>query len=134
MTLKGRVTKEKTIERHLHELLEEEISEAGSRLVKALAAEEEGHAEAAEVLRKVALGEARHAWLIAKALPENPFGNPTQNLQSSIEGDADAARREDRYARLATELGRTELARLLKGLSADELKHVESLRKVVKRK
>lgn len=113
---------------HLKDLLEEEISEAGSRIVKAVIAEREGFPEAALVLREVAADEANHAFLIAEFLPEPPFGDTKSNLEASVEADADAARRESEFAKSAREAGMGKIAELLERLSAEEMEHVAKLR------
>lgn len=125
---------EKRIQDHLKDLLEEEISEAGSRLVKALAAEQAGLKEAGREFRDIAEDEARHALLVAKAIERNPFNDFRANVQASIDGDADAAQREADFARLARKAGFVKLAELFEQLSSDETRHVEKLKRLIKRK
>lgn len=118
---------------HLKELLEEEISEAGSRIVKAIIAEQEGSTKAASVLREIAYNEAKHAALIAKVLPDrdNPFADTRANIQSSIEGDSDAAQREKDFARIAKEAGMEDIATLFEQLSMEETEHVKKLKEIL---
>lgn len=122
----------KRFQDHLKDLLDEEISEAGSRLVKALAAEQAGLKEAGRVLREIAQDEARHALLVARSMEPNPFEDFRANVQSSIDGDADAAQREAEFARLARKMGSVELAQLFEQLSSDETRHVEKLKGLIK--
>jgi len=123
--------KKRIIIEHLKELLEEEISEAGSRIVKAIIAEQEGSIKAASVLREIAYNEAKHAVLIAKVLPDNPFADTRANIQSSIEGDSDAAQRENDFARIANEAGMEDIAKLFEQLSLEEKEHVARLKEVL---
>jgi rubrerythrin len=116
---------------HLKELLEEEISEAGSRIVKAIIAEQEGSTKAASVLREIAYNEAKHAVLIAKVLPDSPFADTRANIQSSIEGDSDAAQREKDFARIAREAGMEDIAKLFQQLSTEETEHVKKLKEAL---
>lgn len=112
---------------HLKELFEEEVWEAGSRLARALAAQEEGLPEVAAALRAVAEDEARHAYLIARLACPDEIPGGQESLRRAISADHDAAEREVRYLRLASEAGLEDAAQLLERLHGDERRHIEML-------
>lgn len=118
---------EQRIRDHLKELFEEEVSEAGTRLARALAAEEEGLPELAAALRAVAEDEARHAYLIARLACPAEIPDARESLARAISADRDAAEREARYAGLAAAAGLDEIARLFERLERDERRHVQML-------
>lgn len=115
------------IEVHLKELFEEEVWEAGTRLARALAAEEEGLPEVAAALRVVAEDEARHAYLIAQLACPEQIPDGRESLARAIGADSDAAEREAGYARLAAAAGLEAAAQLFERLQRDERRHVELL-------
>ncbi len=122
------------VEEHLKELLEEEISEAGSRLARAIVAEKSGLAELASDLREVALDEAKHAAMIIQFLRKQKLKEPKYWLSvvnDMIEADSGASGREQDFVQITRSTGLEEEARLFEQLSRDEIEHVEKLRKIV---
>lgn len=128
------ITKFSPVEEHLKELLEEEISEAGSRLARAIVAEKLGLAELAADLREVAFDEAKHAAMIIQVLRKQKLKEPKYWLSvvnDMIEADSGATGREQDFVQIARSAGLEEEARLFEQLSKDEIVHVEKLRKIV---
>lgn len=118
---------------HLKELFEEEVWEAGTRLARALAAEEEGLPELAAALRAVAEDEARHAYLIGRVACPDQIPDARESLARAISADRDAAQREERYARLAVSAGMQDAERLFERLERDEQEHVQRLETALQR-
>lgn len=128
------IKKIQLVEEHLKELLEEEISEAGSRLARAIVAEKLGLAELASDLREVALDEAKHAAMIIEVLRKQKLKEPRYWLSvvnDMIDADSGASGREQDFVQIARRAGLEEEARLFEQLSKDEIEHVEKLRKIV---
>lgn len=121
------------VEKHLKELLEEEVSEAGSRLARAIVAERLGQAELASDLREVAFDEAKHAAMIIEVLRKQKLKDPKYWLSvvnDMIDADSGASGREQDFVQIARRAGLEEEARLFEQLSKDEIEHVEKLRKI----
>ena len=122
----------KYVVEHLKELLEEEISEAGERLAKAIVAEDEDLMEAASCFREIAHDEARHATLIATLIAEEGFWDTRSNVISAIDADSHAAQREREFVEAAKKAGMGDAARLFEELSEDEKGHVKDLEELLK--
>lgn len=129
------IKKIQLVEEHLKELLDEEVSEAGGRLARAIVAERLGLAELASDLREVALSEGKHAAMIIEVLRKQELKEPKYWLSvvnNMIDGDSGASGREQDFAQVARTAGMEEEARLFEQLSKDEIVHVEKLRKIVR--
>ena len=131
-SIKQKKNLKKYVLENLKELLEEEISEAGGRLAKAIVAEEEGLVDAASCLRKIAYDEARHATLIAKLIAAEGFRDTRSNVISAIAADSHAAQREREFVDAAKKAGMGEAIRLFEELSEDEKAHVRELEGLLK--
>jgi rubrerythrin len=120
--------------RELERLWNEEASEAAYRLARAEYAEERGAAEAASVLREVAMDELRHLILVTRLLARDEVeGELTKMFAAMIEADRDAATRAERMARLAQDGGLEEEAALFRRLAEDERSHVARLEQILER-
>lgn len=123
------------VQEHLKELLEEEITEAGSRLARAIVAERLGLAELASDLREVAFDEAKHAAMIIEVLRKQELKDPkywSSVVNDMVEADSGASVREQDFVQIARNAGLEEEARLFEQLSNDEIVHIEKLRKIVR--
>lgn len=120
--------------RELERLWEEEASEAAYRLARAEYAEERGEAEAASVLREVAMDELRHLILVTRLLARDEIERDLPAMFAAmINADRDAAARAEEMARLAQDGGLEEEAVLFRRLAEDERSHVARLERALVR-
>lgn len=120
--------------RELERLREEEASEAAYRFARAEYAEERGEAEAASVLREVAMDELRHLVLVTRFLARDEIERDLPAMFAAmIEADRDAATRAEETARLAHEGGLAEEAALFRRLAEDERSNVARLERALVR-
>lgn len=120
--------------RELERLREEEASEAAYRFARADYAEERGEAEAASVLREVAMDELRHLVLVTRFLARDEIERDLPAMFAAmIDADRDAATRAEEMARLAHEGGLAEEAALFRRLAEDERSHVARLERALAR-
>jgi len=120
--------------RELGRLWEEEASEAAYRLARAEYLAEQGAAEAASVLREVAMDELRHLVLVTRLLArEEVERDPSGMFAAMIEADHDAAARAAEMGEVAAGAGLEEEAMLFGRLADDERAHVARLEEVLSR-
>jgi rubrerythrin len=118
--------------RELARLWDEEASEAAYRLARAEYVAERGEAEAASVLREVAMDELRHLILVTRLHARDEVERDLPEMFAAmIEADRDAATRAEQMARLAQDGGLDEEAALFRRLAADERSHVARLERAL---
>jgi rubrerythrin len=118
--------------REFERLWEEEASEAAYRLARAEYAAEQGEAEAASMLREVAMDELRHLVLVTRLLARDEVERELPKMFAAmIEADREAAARADEMALLAHDCGLAEEAALFRRLAEDERSHVARLERAV---
>lgn len=117
------------VQKNLEEIIEEDGWEVGLYLARAEKAEADGYPEVARVIREVAMDEADHLARVAKLMrPDRIDRDVKTNLMAMIEGDTDAAEREQEMAEKARAVGMEQEARLFEYLAQKEMEHVEKLR------
>ena len=84
-------------------------------------------------MKDIAYDEAKHAFLIAQIIQPDDVRDTRYNLKASIEGDASASRREERFIQAAREQGKEDVAELFQQLSFDEAQHVKKLEESLQR-
>lgn len=123
---------DESIGQHLKELFEEEVWEAGIRLVLAMVAEKERFTEVAACMKEIGHDEAKHAFLIAQIILPEDVRDTRSNLQGAMEADTSARSREARFAEVSRRQGRDDVAALFERLSSDEAQHVSKLEACLK--
>jgi rubrerythrin len=118
--------------RELERLWEEEASETAYRLARAEYAAERGEAEAASMLREVAMDELRHLVLVTRLLARDEVERELPKMFAAmIEADREAAARADEMALLAHDCRLEEEAALFRRLAEDERSHVGRLERAL---
>lgn len=116
------------VQNNLEELFEEEGLEVGLYLARAEKAEADGCPGIAKVIREVAMDEADHLARVVKLMrPDRIDRDIKTNLMAMIEGDTDAAEREQEMAEKARAVGMEQEARLFEYLAQKEMERVEKL-------
>lgn len=121
------------VRKHLEEILAEEGMEVGLYLARAEKAEADGYPEIATVIRAVALDEASHLAQVAKVIwPDRIDRDLKTNVLAMIEGDTDAAEREQAMAQKARAVGMAREAELFEWLAQREMEHVAKLQEALR--